>query len=142
MIRFGKPLSPLPDGRFLDDFENSDSDLEWCFMRWRWPETDGAPVCPNCGARDPIEYRSRPIYKCAACARQYSKTSGTLLAYHKISPEAAAFIAAELSVDPTYEHACNLAASFELHNRSVLSILRVIRAIILVPQTARRTCTR
>jgi Transposase zinc-ribbon domain len=31
-------------------FRMSDAEAEAMFCKVRWPETDGAPVCPNCGA--------------------------------------------------------------------------------------------
>ena len=129
MIRYGKPRSPLPDGRFLDDFEDSDSNLEWAFLQWRWPESNGEPVCPNCGYTALMQYHTRKLFKCYNCEKQFSNTSGTLLAYHKIAPEVAAFIAASLSIDPSHQRACELAAAFELCERGTLSTLRLVRAV-------------
>lgn len=54
------------------------------FLKLRWPETDGAPVCPQCGALKIIE-TSRRRFHCKACARQFSPTTGTSFAYRKMS---------------------------------------------------------
>lgn len=55
------------------------------FCRMRWPETDGAPVCPACGCVDVYDISTRRRFKCAACQRQFSVTSGTLFASRKLS---------------------------------------------------------
>ena len=55
------------------------------FRRLRWPETDGAPVCPVCGCLDIYDLTTRRRFKCAACHHQFSVTSGTILASRKLS---------------------------------------------------------
>ena len=65
----------------------SDAGVEDVFLRLRWPETDGTPVCPDCGC--PICYACRrPTgqlrWRCKACRRDFSITSGTLFAWHKL----------------------------------------------------------
>jgi transposase-like protein len=55
------------------------------FRKLRWPSTDGAPVCPHCGGVDAYEISTRRRFKCAACGKQYSVTSGTILASRKMS---------------------------------------------------------
>jgi transposase-like protein len=65
----------------------SDSGVENVFLRLRWPETDGKPVCPNCGCTICYACR-RPEgqlrWRCKACRRDFSITSGTLFAWHKL----------------------------------------------------------
>jgi transposase-like protein len=65
----------------------SDGGVENVFRRLRWPETDGKPVCPGCGCticyacpRSP----DRPRWRCKACRGDFSVTSGTLFAHHKL----------------------------------------------------------
>jgi transposase-like protein len=55
------------------------------FRKLRWPSTDGAPVCPHCGGLDAYEISTRRRFKCRACAKQFSVTSGTILASRKMS---------------------------------------------------------
>jgi hypothetical protein len=55
------------------------------FCALRWPETDGRPVCPACGCLDVHDLRTRQRFKCAACHRQFSVTSGTTFASRKLS---------------------------------------------------------
>lgn len=51
----------------------------------RWPDTDGAPVCPECGCVECYAITSRRRYKCAACWKQFSITSGTIFHSRKLS---------------------------------------------------------
>ena len=55
------------------------------FCRLRWPETKGAPVCPVCGCLDIYDLTTRRRFKCAACHRQFSVTSGTIFASRKLA---------------------------------------------------------
>lgn len=55
------------------------------FCKLRWPATDGEPVCPHCGGLDAYNITSRRRFKCKACLRQFSVTSGTILASRKMS---------------------------------------------------------
>ena len=65
----------------------SDDAVEATFLRLRWPETDGKPVCPDCGCLICYACR-RPAgqlrWRCKACRRDFSITSGTLFAWHKL----------------------------------------------------------
>src|SRR5918994_4017085 len=47
------------------------------FRALRWHETQGEPVCPACGCCAVYEYRTRRLFKCKGCFRQFSVTSGT-----------------------------------------------------------------
>jgi transposase-like protein len=67
-------------------FRMTDREAETAFRRVRWPSTDGASVCPECGGLDAYETR-RPSgalrFECKACRKEFSITSGTLFASHK-----------------------------------------------------------
>jgi transposase-like protein len=65
----------------------SEEEAERVFIRLRWHDTDGKPVCPHCGC--PIVYSCRrpngaPRWRCKACRKDFSITSGTLFAAHKL----------------------------------------------------------
>jgi hypothetical protein len=68
-------------------FRMSDEEVEATFCRLRWPETDGKPVCPSCGC-DVCYSCRRPTglarWRCKACRHDFSITSGTLFAFHKL----------------------------------------------------------
>src|SRR6185312_3099253 len=58
------------------------------FRRVRWADTDGAPVCPHCGGTDAYDCRrlkGAPRFRCRACVKDFSITSGTLFASHKLT---------------------------------------------------------
>lgn len=50
------------------------------FRAIRWSETDGEPYCPTCGSLATYRHKSRKIFSCQACGRQFSVTSGTIFA--------------------------------------------------------------
>ncbi len=65
----------------------SDTGVEDVFLRLRWPDTDGKPTCPRCGCAICYACR-RPAghlrWRCKACRHDFSITSGTLFAWHKL----------------------------------------------------------
>ena len=68
-------------------FRMSDEKAEETFRLIRWPETKGAPVCPHCGGVDAYDCRrpnGAPRFRCRACGKDFSITSGTLFASHKL----------------------------------------------------------
>jgi transposase-like protein len=65
----------------------SDLGAENVFLRLRWPQTDGKPVCPNCGCQICYDCRrsaNQQRWRCKACHADFSVTSGTLFAWHKL----------------------------------------------------------
>ena len=64
----------------------TDEEAETTFRRLRW--TDGNAVCPHCDCPTVYECR-RPTgslrFRCKACRKDFSITSGTLFAFHKMS---------------------------------------------------------
>jgi transposase-like protein len=65
----------------------SDEQAETAFRNIRWADTNGAPVCPLCGGVDAYDCR-RPNgsarFRCRACKKDFTITSGTLFASHKL----------------------------------------------------------
>lgn len=65
----------------------SEQGAENVVLRLRWPETDGKPVCPTCACRICYDCRrpsGQPRWRCKACGGDFSVTSGTLFAWHKL----------------------------------------------------------
>jgi transposase-like protein len=65
----------------------SDAEAERVFIRLRWADNDGEAFCPHCGC--PTVYMARrpngaPRWRCKACRKDFSVTSGTLFAFHKM----------------------------------------------------------
>ena len=68
-------------------FRMTDLEAETTFRAIRWCSTKGQAVCPHCGGFDAYECR-RPNkslrFRCKACAKDFTITSGTLFAAHKM----------------------------------------------------------
>lgn len=69
-------------------FGLSDQAAEDLFRSIRWADSDGKPVCPHCGCTTCYDCR-RPNgasrFRCKACRKDFSVTSGTKFAFHKLS---------------------------------------------------------
>src|SRR6202165_3155440 len=68
-------------------FQMKDEDAEIAFRRIRWAHTDGQPVCPHCGGVDAYDCRrlkGAPRFRCRACVKDFTITSGTLFASHRL----------------------------------------------------------
>ena len=57
------------------------------FCQLRWPETNGKPVCPECGCPNTYAIKTRRKFKCrnVGCHHQFSPTSGTIFASRKMA---------------------------------------------------------
>jgi transposase-like protein len=55
------------------------------FCKMRWPETNGDAICPDCGCFETYTIATRRKFKCKACLRQFSVTSGTIFASRKMA---------------------------------------------------------
>lgn len=65
----------------------TEAEAETTFRKVRWASTDGAAVCPECGGLEPYEMRRHTgalRFECRACRKEFSITSGTLFASHKL----------------------------------------------------------
>src|SRR5580658_4465019 len=65
----------------------TDAEAEQAFMLVRWHATDGKPVCPHCECAivwDCRKANGAPRWRCKACRKSFSVTSGTLFAYAKM----------------------------------------------------------
>jgi transposase-like protein len=65
----------------------TDEEAETTFIGLRWASTEGRPVCPHCACE--IVYSCRKAngparWRCKACRKDFSITSGTLFAFHKL----------------------------------------------------------
>jgi transposase-like protein len=68
-------------------FTMKDADAEMAFRHIRWADTNGDPVCPHCGGVDAYDCRrlkGAPRFRCRACVKDFTITSGTLFASHKL----------------------------------------------------------
>ena len=68
-------------------FRLTDLEAETMFRKVRWAETDGQAVCPHCGGLDAYECRraNKALrFRCKQCQKDFTITSGTLFAAHKM----------------------------------------------------------
>jgi hypothetical protein len=68
-------------------FRMSDEEAEVFFKKIRWHETGGEPHCPKCGVLKPYEFRRKTgalRFECRGCRAEFSITSGTIFASHKL----------------------------------------------------------
>lgn len=63
----------------------TDADAQTAFRNVRWPETAGEPICPTCGCLKSYDLKTRKVFKCTACHKQYSVTSGTIFHSRKLA---------------------------------------------------------
>lgn len=63
----------------------SDAEARAAFRKVRWSETDGQPVCPECGCCEAYDLKTRQVYKCKGCGKQFSITSGTIFHSRKLA---------------------------------------------------------
>jgi transposase-like protein len=64
----------------------SDEEAESVFIRLRWQDNKGQAYCPRCGATECYQSRRKGSlrWQCKACHKDFSLTSGTLFASHKM----------------------------------------------------------
>ena len=69
----------------------SEDEAREVFESLRWSDTDGEPVCSHCGCTESYVINTHTPsgkavrrYKCKACRKQYTVTSGTIFASHKL----------------------------------------------------------
>ena len=63
----------------------SDGEALATFKAIRWADNDGQPYCPKCGCVALYEFKTRRVWKCKVCGREFSVTSGTIFASRKLS---------------------------------------------------------
>ena len=54
----------------------SDEEALAKFCELRWHDNGGKPYCPHCGGAEIYTFETRRLFKCKACRRQFSATSG------------------------------------------------------------------
>jgi transposase-like protein len=62
----------------------SEEEAHAAFCEIRWSENGGKPFCAHCGGTEIYTYAARRIFKCKACRKQFSVTSGTLFHSRKM----------------------------------------------------------
>jgi transposase-like protein len=63
----------------------SEEEAHAAFCEIRWSANEGKPFCPHCGGVEIYTYTARRIFKCRACRKQFSVTSGTIFHSRKLA---------------------------------------------------------
>ena len=71
--------------KLKDIYRMSDDEAFQAFAAIRFAETGGEAFCPDCGCCDPYFIATRRKWKCRACGKQFSATSGTIFASRKMA---------------------------------------------------------
>jgi transposase-like protein len=62
-----------------------ETDAYAAFKAVRFADNGGEPSCPRCSCTACYTYEARRLFKCKACARQFTVTSGTIFASRKLA---------------------------------------------------------
>ena len=71
--------------KLKDVYRMSDDEAFRAFAAIRFAENGGEAFCPECGTCDPYWLEARRKWKCRACGKQFSVTSGTIFASRKMA---------------------------------------------------------
>ena len=66
-------------------YRMSDDEAFGMFTQIRFAENNGEAYCPDCSCCDPYFISTRRKWKCRACAKNFSATSGTIFASRKMA---------------------------------------------------------
>jgi transposase-like protein len=122
--------SPTARGLSLEGIgAMSEDEIETIFALIRWPETEGAPICPRCGALKAYRYETRKLWTCKACAHQFSVTSGTIFASRKMSLRAYLAIIIEL-LSGKGRSALEISKRFGISYKSVFNLVTNVRSAL------------
>lgn len=112
------------------------------FVKVRYAETDGEPFCPHCGCavvyhitaklrsrakEEPAEPRVRRLFKCKACGKQFSVTTGTIFASHKLPFEDILYVIAKFANGAKGVSARQLHAEMGCNYRTAFVLLHKLR---------------
>lgn len=97
------------------------------FTQLRWSDSDGAPVCPECGGVDHWTLADGRKWKCQGCSLQFTATSRTIFAsrklpYRKLLGVVALFANGVLGVS-----ACRMSRDLCLSSKAAFVLLHKIR---------------
>ena len=96
----------------------------------RWPENDGEAVCPDCGCCESYKITTRQRFKCTACGKMYSVTSGTIFSGRKLSHRQLLLAIFLFANGAKGLPALELARTLNIHPKSAFVLLHKLREAI------------
>jgi len=113
----------------------SEEEARDAFRMIRWADSNGEPFCPSCGCFAVSTYKSRPIFKCKGCEHQFSVTSGTIFASHKL-PVRDYLMAIAIFVNGVKGHAAlQLSRDLDVQYKTAFVLSHKIREALAGEQT-------
>lgn len=100
------------------------------FAKFRWAEFGGRPTCQRCNTDAVNTYKSRHLYKCKMCHRQFSVTSNTPWAYRKLGFRKLMIIISAFADNRQALTARSLARQLHLNYKTVLLWVHKVREAI------------
>lgn len=97
------------------------------FKRIVWSASGGKPVCPSCGGLDHWELIKDRKWKCSGCRKQFSVTSDTIFACHKLSFQKMLAACAIFADGVMGVAACRLSRSIDISYKSAFVLLHKVR---------------
>lgn len=100
------------------------------FRKLRWSDTDGKPVCAHCGSMEHYKLSTRKVWKCKNCHKQFTISSGTIFASHKL-PYKTVLMALTLFANAAKGiSALQLSREIDVQYKTALVLLHKIREAI------------
>jgi len=109
----------------------TEKQAETYFRKIRWEDTNGKPVCPRCGSFRHYDLKTRKVWKCKDCHKQFSLTSGTLFAGHKLPLRTYLFAIALFVNEAKGMSALKLSRDLKVQYKTSFVLLHKIREALL-----------
>ena len=97
------------------------------FCAVRWSENNGEPVCPHCGSKAVVKHKSRRIFTCKACSKQFSATVGTPFQSHKLPISKILYAIAVFTNGAKGYSACQLSRDLDCQYKTAFVLLHKLR---------------
>ncbi len=108
----------------------TDGQIEAKFRLLRWQETDGEPVCPECGCDAVYHIRTRHQYRCKRCEHTFSLISGTVFHSSKLPLRSILQLVLLWANAVKGESALQIRRDIGLNHKSSLVILYKLREML------------
>lgn len=100
------------------------------FTQLRWPDTDGEPVCPECGSLKHWTLAEGCKWKCQGCGLQFTATSRTILASRKLSFRKLLGVVALFANGVLGVSACRMSRDLCISYKAAFVLLHKIREVM------------
>lgn len=97
------------------------------FRMIRWSDTRGEPVCPRCQCTATYRYKTRPVWCCKACQKQFSVTAGTIFQDRKMPIKDILLAIALFANGAKGQSALQMSRDLNVKHRTAFRLLHKIR---------------